>query len=858
MKIRPIEGTTLWLRLEEEPLRDALRTLRANCAALAARVSALMPEYTDHSVRHMDALWSVADELLTPEELNRISPGEAFLLASSFYLHDIGMALAATEAGLGMVRDSVAYKSFLDSVRAGCVEGTWSRIERHSEAQALSYAVRKMHADAGARLATEPVPGTDTYLLEPRAIREQWGATIARVAASHHWNIDDIEARLGRQGIVPLANTGKGDPAYVACLLRLIDYAHINTDRASTVERAFRHKIDPVSLAHWLAQEHIHGPERVDNELVYRSDAAITSVDSWWLYYGMLSGLDDEIRAVRRYLDKREPSRGRLSLLGVRGAASPEECAQLIETGGFAPIEVNIRTASVERLLELLGGETLYGRSSLVPVRELVQNARDAVVLKQALAMNDYERSLASHPIRVRFTTQPHPTLEVVDHGIGMSHEVIKDYLVTIAADYWKSDRFFSEYPAAMERGFRPAGRFGIGFMSVFMLGDEVTVATNRDGGERFQLKLRGVGRRGDLRVSRAPPGSGTTVGIALREASSELLRDFPQLVRAAAPMLDSELVVEVDGTDTRIHPGWWKELPPEDLIASANDLAQRLVSDAGADPYYESAWRYFRWRRARRGDVPPAPWGEKWPEWVGDDWRLVAHPGMGMTVLCIHGIAVTPIVTPGFVGFYNSRRALTDVSRKTPADFDTKELDRSARAAVRPAIVSFLDQLDSRGFITEHTDFLETCMQLYGQEVVRDSRLRWISVVRPPADVETVTCQELMGRLERAGTVRISYGLGPWTAMGRWSEPAVNRGNHELALVLRKASGMHAPSYERDPKSGPLQELWPDFASCSTFDVVFALVAEAWRVTREELSLVPQQWNTQGGDIVGEIRRTR
>ncbi len=56
-------------------------------------------------------------------------------------------------------------------------------------------------------------------------------------------------------------------------------------------------------------------------------------------------------------------------------AASPEDASVFIEPGGFVPVEVNIRAGSIDRLVEILGGETLYGPNPLVPVRELLQKA---------------------------------------------------------------------------------------------------------------------------------------------------------------------------------------------------------------------------------------------------------------------------------------------------------------------------------------------------------------------------------------------------------------------------------------------------------------------------------------------------
>ncbi len=94
----------------QESYVSAIRGIRNVAAALSQRIATALPEYTDHSVVHMDSLWQVADQVLTRDEISRFTPGEAFLLASSFYVHDLGMALPATGAGKEEIRKTDAYR----------------------------------------------------------------------------------------------------------------------------------------------------------------------------------------------------------------------------------------------------------------------------------------------------------------------------------------------------------------------------------------------------------------------------------------------------------------------------------------------------------------------------------------------------------------------------------------------------------------------------------------------------------------------------------------------------------------------------------------------------------------------------
>lgn len=494
-------ASTLYTVLQKDPeLTELIRSVRQVVARYASMSIRTIPTYTDHTVAHMDALWQVTDQVRLPAEIITFTAAEAFLLASSFYLHDLGMAYAATQEGIDRIKSSDIYKSYVSAVSID------KRDLPETIAAGLAVSVRHLHSGAALDLAINEIPGSNGYFVFASKIdRDLWGQTCGQIAASHHWNVAQLETTFGRQREAALPGGRKADLLYIAACLRLIDYAHINRDRASSMDRAFRTQLGPESLQHWLAQEHIYGPQRdIGDYLSYRAAKPISSVDAWWLFYEMLNGLDAEIRAVTRCLDGYSRDYKRITLRGVRGAGSPEEATFYIPTSGFLPIEVNLRTGSIEKLVELLAGETLYGPNPLAAIRELVQNARDAVALKSAVAVNAAERAALALPIYITLQTEgTFGTLEVVDHGIGMTKLVMTDYLISIASNYWVS-QFYRDFPEAANT-FKSAGKFGIGFLSVFMLGSEVVVESNRLGEERYKLSLRGVGRRGELQKIRAP-----------------------------------------------------------------------------------------------------------------------------------------------------------------------------------------------------------------------------------------------------------------------------------------------------------------------------------------------------------------
>jgi hypothetical protein len=114
-----INDTRLWRQVSlRQEYAVATQQIRNIASALAQRIETTLPEYTDHSVAHLDALWCVTDQVLTDSETAQLTSGEAFLLGASYYVHDLGMALPATEAGKKEIERSKAYESALARSRA--------------------------------------------------------------------------------------------------------------------------------------------------------------------------------------------------------------------------------------------------------------------------------------------------------------------------------------------------------------------------------------------------------------------------------------------------------------------------------------------------------------------------------------------------------------------------------------------------------------------------------------------------------------------------------------------------------------------------------------------------------------------
>jgi hypothetical protein len=829
----------------DSDLVSILGSLRNVVVSFAETTTRSVPDFTDHTIRHMDALWGVGEQILSDDEIDALTSAEVFLLGCGFYLHDIGMAYAATSDGLQKLRASTPYQAFLASVPPD------QRSAPDIEALAVSVAVRQLHANAAEELASQEIPGSrGRFLFESQTAREAWGRTCGQVAASHHWSVPKLESKFGLNGPSPLPGNRSGDLLYVAACLRLIDYAHINRERASSLDRAFRLHLSPESDIHWVAQQDIDGPIREQDELVYRAANPIQNVDAWWLYYEMLKGLDSEIRSVQRMLTQRRSEYKRISLMGARGASSPEQAIALIPTSGFLPIEINMRTGAIDRLVEILAGETLYGPNPMAAIRELVQNARDAVTLKAEVVQSDIDRALLSLPITISLNTKGRPaTLQIIDHGIGMTQRVLTDYLISIASDYWGS-QFAIDYPAVAGRGFKNAGKFGIGFLSVFMLGDEVSVETNRNGTPRYRLQLRGVGRRGELREVATTGGSGTAISIKLGNEPLAKITPLAELVSVYAPAVPHSLEVLVDGEKTEFPLGWLGGLSPNEFatwveraVLTLRSNNSRTVPDPGRLFMSRRRWIFGEQRK----------WPKQIPEYVEGNTRLQAS-FEGVSVLCLRGLAVETISTPGFAGLIELDALRLEASRNRAVSPDVSDILDKATVAVAPQIIANLDTMADAGLLIDKTDFISYCASFYGKNVVSNSGLPWVSQLSFPGNSSLIDTRSLVSAVAGAQCVFIAYNSGPWTALKKW-QAALPKAD-EVAILLDGVSGDGLDYVSSsEPRLGSISSLWDKWSEVSLFSLLIETIAETWQKSPTDL-VNESGWVHESNHLHGRVSR--
>lgn len=148
----------------------------------------------------------------------------------------------------------------------------------------------------------------------------------------------------------------------------------------------------------------------------------------------------------------------------------------------YHDLEISV---SRDEIVKLLMMDELYGSRSLC-VRELLQNSLDALRFRKKMFQSD---GLLWNEGRVVFRQfideYERVNLVCEDNGIGMDEDIINSYLTKAGRSYYKSSEFQQLCLELKNKGieFNPCSQFGIGFMSCFMLGNEIHIHTRRDYG---------------------------------------------------------------------------------------------------------------------------------------------------------------------------------------------------------------------------------------------------------------------------------------------------------------------------------------------------------------------------------------
>jgi molecular chaperone HtpG len=189
----------------------------------------------------------------------------------------------------------------------------------------------------------------------------------------------------------------------------------------------------------------------------------------------------------------------------------------------MSQIETRTFETEIQQLLHLII-HSLYSHKEIF-IRELVSNASDAIDKARFLSLTQKELLGDDSKFRIQITLDPKAgTFTIADNGIGMNKEELIQNIGTIARSGSKA--FLQTLSGDQKKDMSLIGQFGVGFYSVFMVADKVTLQTQK-AGETEAWSWESDGKGSYTLAETSKKNRGTEIVLHLNEEGKEFLEDW-------------------------------------------------------------------------------------------------------------------------------------------------------------------------------------------------------------------------------------------------------------------------------------------------------------------------------------------
>lgn len=481
-------------------LANVLRLIQ-NTESLFVDRPEFFPDYTIHGIAHVERVLVYADKLIPTKTMKLLSSKDIAFLVAAVLLHDLGMFLS--KIGVYRLLASEWKCAKEETLDEWTWEEAWERylnkVKRYSEEQLLYYFgfetpitvtdlsndylsdreklvigefLRENHHRIAHEMILDVVPGKpDQNIFEGTTFSGSDRIAIGILARSHYMEIRKTEAYIEKE-----LSTGYKSPLYyLMVVLRIADYLDAGRDRAPEPRQKLQGIRIPVSVKEWgwnkcVIEEDSYWDEEHICRYVFASPKSTTDyvqVEKW------LKNVQYELDMGWSVIaEKYHTQKYFLTIHRIKSNIFEEKVREGYEEQ-FLLQEARL-TANPELLKRLVS--PLYGDNPSFGVRELVQNAVDACIERQHL-----ERRAGNCQYRGKVVVSvdtKNMVFVIRDNGVGMDADVLLNYYLSAGASYRTSEAWEEAYTVEHRPDIIRNGRFGVGALAMFLLGNTVTVTT--------------------------------------------------------------------------------------------------------------------------------------------------------------------------------------------------------------------------------------------------------------------------------------------------------------------------------------------------------------------------------------------
>lgn len=497
------------------------------------------PEYTIHGHLHIDVVLKNVNKLITNKSLENMTSRDIAFLISAIIVHDIGMFIG--KSGLetlifgDMKNNKTKYlddydweelwndfiinikhtnkkqlvKIFGDGKPINEPNKDFNKIT-HKDLLVYGEFIRRNHHRLAHEICNIAFMGsTNLDIFSKTSFSIQDKDLIGLIARSHGMAIRDTEKYL-KSNYSLNSKKPLGIPIfYLMILLRLADYLDAGQHRAPREIFDRENPLSEISYNEWCWNEAIDydsyswNNENDNLEIFASPDTSpiFVKIKDW------INGVQKELDLSWSIICENYGMENYgLSIHRIKSNILEEKIVKNLNKKFLTkPARLTVNPDVLKLLIQ-----PLYGNNPSIGVRELLQNAIDACNERGHIESNTYEGV-----ITVKIDSHNN-SLEISDNGIGMNDDTIINYYLTAGSSYRSSDNWSKDFTDSNGSKIIRSGRFGIGILSTFLIGDEISVTTRYiydDIGYKFSMKI----DQDDLNVVRTNCSIGTTIKVKIK-----------------------------------------------------------------------------------------------------------------------------------------------------------------------------------------------------------------------------------------------------------------------------------------------------------------------------------------------------
>lgn len=536
---------------------------------LTRNESPFFPDYTDHGIQHIESVLQTCETLISDESWSIFTREDTATLLLAVISHDIGMLIekegfeflitAGNEISPALEQNDTPWTKLwrefqlatrrfngatlmqllgspepvpLEEFNSGNYTERGIKIvgeflRRHHHRLAHEIVIFGMPSSSGRIPLFDDSP---SHLVQVAGL----------VARSHGVNIRECLDSLIQKDKTAHREYRHIHPAFLMSLIRLADYLDLDHGRAPSSVLSAKSLKSPISKREWWAHKavvncHSYTDDPECLHVVIETNT-LPDIETYTTVEDKVIGIQQELDSCWAVLGEvygRYPPLNRLTLK-IRRIRSDLRQSIIIDKLPFVPTKASLDSSKSDLLKLLIA--PLYGDIPSIGVRELLQNSIDAVRELEYTISNSTDIASAKLDdlpgnILINFEQDKDDRWWIVvnDQGIGMTWETVKKYYLTAGASFRQSNvwkKQFENDESNTSQVLR-SGRFGVGILAAFLLGDRVQVSTRYvdspcERGIIFEFGLDDT----TIELRWKTRNVGTTVKVRLDEKAIKALQD--------------------------------------------------------------------------------------------------------------------------------------------------------------------------------------------------------------------------------------------------------------------------------------------------------------------------------------------